>query len=152
MDEQPVVSAERHFNKTWLKRAMERMEHRLQATIRSSLDPVSHSMNDLKAHVTAIEERVTSQEEDKQEDDSPLDPGWRRDSLAEPCSATGRESRANPLQGGLAPAKGYMGARSAHFEQMDVDPPEDNDRQEPITTNNSRNARVEDEDESVNNS
>ena len=33
---------------------------------------------------------------------------------------------------------------------MDVDPPENNDRQEPIVTNNSRNARVEDEDKSVN--
>ena len=40
--------------------------------------------------------------------------------------------------------------RSARFEQMDVDPPEDNDRQEPITTNDSRDVRVEDEDESVN--
>ena len=33
---------------------------------------------------------------------------------------------------------------------MDVDPPEDNDRQEPLATDDSRNARVEDEDESVN--
>ena len=56
MDEQPVVSAERHFNKTWLERAMERMEHRVQATIRSSLDPVSHSVNDLEVCVTAIKE------------------------------------------------------------------------------------------------
>ena len=44
----------------------------------------------------------------------------------------GRESRADPPQGGLAPTKNYMGARSAHFEQMDVDPCGDNDRQEPI--------------------
>ena len=35
---------------------------------------------------------------------------------------------------------------------MDVDPPEDDDRQEPIATNDSRNVRVEDEDESVNDS
>ena len=33
---------------------------------------------------------------------------------------------------------------------MDVDPPENNNRQEPIVTDDSRNARVEDEDESVN--
>ena len=33
----------------------------------------------------------------------------------------GRESRANPLQGGLALAKNYMGVRSAHFKQMDVE-------------------------------
>ena len=46
-DEQPASSAERHFNKTWLERAMERVERRLQVTIHSSLDPVSHSMNDL---------------------------------------------------------------------------------------------------------
>ena len=54
------MSAERHFDETWLMRAMERMAHRLQATIRSSLDPVSRSVNDLEAHVTAIEERVVS--------------------------------------------------------------------------------------------
>ena len=98
----------------------------------------------------AIEERVTSREEDEQEDDSPLDSGRRRESPAKPCPATGRESRANPPQGGLAPAKNYTGARSAHFEQMDVDPPEDNNRQEPIATNDSHDARVEYEDESVN--
>ena len=45
-----------------------------------------------------------------------------------------------------------MSARSTRFEQMDVDPPEDDDRQEPIATNDSRNVRVEDEDESVNDS
>ena len=59
-DKQPISSAKRHFDKTWLERAMERMEHRLQAMIRSSLDPVSHSMNDLKVCVTAIEEQVAS--------------------------------------------------------------------------------------------
>ena len=47
-DEQPMSSAKRRFDETWLKRAMERMKHRLQATIHSSLDPVSHSVNDLK--------------------------------------------------------------------------------------------------------
>ena len=63
----------------------------------------------------------------------------------------GRESRANPLQGGPGPAKDYIGARSTHFEQMDVDPPESDDRQEPIIMDDSRNARVEDnDDESVN--
>ena len=56
VDEQPVSSAKRCFDKTWLERAMERMAHRLQVTIRSSLDPVSHSMNDLKVRVTAIKE------------------------------------------------------------------------------------------------
>ena len=60
--------------------------------------------------------------------------------------------RANPPQGEPAPAKDYMGARSARFEQMDVDPPESDDRQEPIVTDNSRNARVEGNDESVNDS
>ena len=55
-DEQPASSAERRFDKTWLERAMERMERRLQATICSSLDPVSRSVNDLEARVTAIEE------------------------------------------------------------------------------------------------
>ena len=64
----------------------------------------------------------------------------------------GRESRASPPQGGLAPANDYMGARSACFEQMDVDPPVNTDRQEPIMTDNSHNARVEDEDESANDS
>ena len=64
----------------------------------------------------------------------------------------GRESRANLPQGRPAPTRNYMGARSAHFEQMDVDPPEDNDRQEPIATNDSRKARVEEEDKLVNNS
>ena len=62
----------------------------------------------------------------------------------------GRELRANLPQGGPALAKNYTGARSPHFEQMDVDPPEDNDRQEPITTDDSHNVRVKDEDESVN--
>ena len=151
-DEQPALSAERHFNETWLIRAMERMEHRLQASIRSSLDAMAHNVNDLGACVTAIEEQVDSQEEDEQEDDSPLDSGQWREPLAEPHPATGRESRANPPQGGLAPEKRYTSVRSAHFEQMDVDSPEDNDRQEPIATNDSRDARVEDEDESVNNS
>ena len=51
-----MSSAKRHFDKTWLERAMERMEHRLQVTIHSSLDPVSHSMNGLEAHVTAVKE------------------------------------------------------------------------------------------------
>ena len=55
-DEQPALNAERHFDETWLERAMERMEHRLQATIHSSLDPVSRSVNDLEARVMAIEE------------------------------------------------------------------------------------------------
>ena len=71
--------------------------------------------------MTAIEESVTSREEDKQEDDSPLDSGRWRNSPAKPCLAMGRELRANPPQGGLAPANDYMGVRSAHFEQMDVD-------------------------------
>ena len=44
-----------------------------------------------------------------------------------------------------------MGARSARFEQMDVDPPENRDRQEPITIIDSRDMRAEDDDESVNN-
>ena len=39
------------------------------------------------------------------------------------------------------------GAKSTHFEQMDVDPPENDNRQEPIVTDDFRNARVEDEDE-----
>ena len=64
----------------------------------------------------------------------------------------GRESRANPLQGGPAPAKNYMGARSTRFKQVDVDPPENSDRQEPIAIINSHNARAKDEDESVNDS
>ena len=126
--------------------------HRLQATICSSLDAMAHSLNDLGARVTAVEERVDSQEEDKQEDDNPLDSGWWRESPTEPHPATGRDLRANPPQGGPALAKNYTSARSAHFEQMDVDPPEDNNRQEPITTNDSHDARVEDEDESVNDS
>ena len=45
-----------------------------------------------------------------------------------------------------------MGARSARFEQMDVDPPENNDRQEPITNSNPRNVGVKEEDELVNDS
>ena len=65
---------------------------------------------------------------------------------------TGRESRANALQGGLAPAKHYTSARSTRFEQMDVDPPENSDRQEPIATNDSRDTRIEEEEESVNDS
>ena len=150
MDEQPVLSAKRCFDETWLERAMERMECRLQETICSSLDPVSCSVNDLEAHVMAIEERVASQEEDEQEDDSPRDSGWQRNSLAEPCLAMGRELRAKPLQGGAALESNYMGARSTHFEQMDVDPPENNDRQEPIVTDNSHNTRVEDKDELAN--
>ena len=55
-DEQPASSAERRFDKTWLIRAMERMECRIQATIRSSLDAMAHNVDDLGAHVTAIEE------------------------------------------------------------------------------------------------
>ena len=65
----------------------------------------------------------------------------------------GRESRANPRQQGEpAPAKNYMGARSTHFEQMDVDPPESDNRQKLIITDDSCNARVEDNDELVNDS
>ena len=67
-------------------------------------------------------------------------------------AVTGRESRANAPQGGPAPAKRYMSARSARFEQMDVDPPENSDRREPIAANDSRDARIEEEDESVNDS
>ena len=63
----------------------------------------------------------------------------------------GRELRANLPQGGPALANNYTGVRSTRFEQMAVDPPEDNDRQESIVNDDSHNARVEDEDESVNN-
>ena len=150
MDEQPTSSAERHFNETWLERAMDRMEHRLQVMIRSSLEPITHNVGDLKVHVTAVKEWATPREEDEQEDNSPLDSGQQRNSPAKPHPAMGRESRANLPQGGLAPANDYMGVRSAHFEQMDVDPPENNDRQEPIMTDNSHNVRVEDKDKSEN--
>ena len=44
-----MSSADRHFDETWLMRAMERMECRL-------LDPVSCSVNNLEACVTAIKE------------------------------------------------------------------------------------------------
>ena len=115
-----------------------------------SLDALAHNVNDLRACLTAIEERVDSREEDEQEDNNPLDAGRWRESPTEPRPATGRESRANPPQGGLAPAKCYTSARSARFEQMDVDPPGDSDRREPIATNDSRDVRVEDEDELVN--
>ena len=57
----------------------------------------------------------------------------------------GRESRANPPQGRLVPAKDYMGARSTRFKQMDVDPPENNNRQEPTIMDGSCNVRVEDD-------
>ena len=152
MDEQPTSSAERHFNETWLERAMDRMEHRLQVMIRSSLEPITHNVGDLKVHVTAVKEWATPREEDEQEDNSPLDSGWQIDSPAEPYPAMGRESRANPPQGRQASTNNYMGARSARFEQMDVDPPENNDREEPIITDNSHNVRVEDDDKLVNDS
>ena len=74
-DEQPASSAERRLDETWLVRAMERMECRIQATIRSSLDAMAHNVNDLRVRVMAIEEQVDSREEDEQEDDSPLDSG-----------------------------------------------------------------------------
>ena len=61
----------------------------------------------------------------------------------------GRELRANPPQGRPALAKNYTGVRSTCFEQMDVDPPDD--RQEPMAMDSSRNARVEDDNKSVNN-
>ena len=132
-----MSSAKRRFDETWLVRAMERMERRIQATIRSSLDAMAHNVDDLGARVMAIEERVDSREEDEQEDNSPLDTGRWRESLTEPRQAMGRESRANPPQGGPAPAKRYTSARSAHFEQMDVDPPEDDDRDRKSTRLNS---------------
>ena len=46
--------------------------------------------------------------------------------------------------------RSYTGARSTYFEQMDIDPPENNDRQEPITNNDPRNVGVEEEDELAN--
>ena len=55
----------------------------------------------------------------------------------------GRELRANPLQGGLALTKDYIGMRSACFEQMDVDPPEDTNRPEPIILDSPHNMRVD---------
>ena len=128
------------------------MERRLQASIRSSLDAMAHTMNNLRARVTAVEEQVDSQAEDEQEDDNPLDSGQWRESPTEPHPAMGRELRANPLQGGPALTRCYMGVRSTHFEQMDVDPPENNNRQEPIANNDPRNAGVEEEDELVNDS
>ena len=109
VDEQPVSSAKRHFDETWLKRAMERMECRLQVMICSSLEPISHNVGNLKACVMAVKEQVAPREEDEQDDDSPLDSKWQRDSLAEPYPAMGRELRANPPQGGPALAKKYMG-------------------------------------------
>ena len=82
-DEQPVSSAERRFNETWLLRVMEKMERRIQATTCHSLDALAHNVNDLGAHLTAIEERVDSREEDEQEDDSPLGSEWWREPPAE---------------------------------------------------------------------
>ena len=55
-DEQPTSSTERRFDETWLLRAMERMEHRIKATVHSSLDAMADKVNDLRAHVTAAEE------------------------------------------------------------------------------------------------
>ena len=55
-NEQPASSAERRFDETWLERAMERMERRIQATIRSGLDSVTQKVNNLGACVTAVEE------------------------------------------------------------------------------------------------
>ena len=127
-DEQPALSAERCFDKTWLLRVMQRMERRIQATTCSSLDALKYTVNDLGARVMAIKERVDSRKEDEQEDDSPLDSERWREPPTKPCMSPGRESRANPLQGGPAPVKRYTSARSAHFEQMDVDPPEDDNR------------------------
>ena len=110
------------------------------------------NVSDLEAHVTAFKEQVTPCEDDEQEDDSPLDSGWQRDSPAKPYPAMGRELRANPPQGGLAPTKDYMGTRSTCFEQMDIDPPGDNDRQVPIVLDSSHNMRVDNNDpESANN-
>ena len=107
---------------------MEKMEHRIQATTCRSLDALAHNVNDLRACLTAIEERVDSREEDEQEDDSPLGSEWWREPPAEPRPVSGRELRANTPQGGPAPAKRYTSARSARFKQMDVDPPENSDR------------------------
>ena len=104
------------------------MERRIQATTRHSLDTLAHNVNDLGAHLTAIKERVDSHEEDEQEDDSPLGSEWWREPPTEPRPVLGRESRANAPQGGPAPAKCYTSVRSARFDQMDVDPPEDSDR------------------------
>ena len=131
---------------------MERMECRLQASIHSSLDAMAHTMNDLRARVMAIEEQVDSWEEDEQEDDNPLDSGRWRESPTKPHPTTGRESRANLPQGRPAPTRSYMGVRSTRFEQMDVDPPENNNRQEPITNSDPRNMGVKEEDEWVNDS
>ena len=113
---------------------------------------MSCSVNDLEARVMATEEQVISREEDEQEDYNPLDSGWWRDSPAEPHLVTGRELKANPPQGGLALANNYTGVRSACFEQMDVDPPEDNNTQESIVNDDSHNVRVEDEDKLANDS
>ena len=55
-DEQPVSSAERRFDETWLLRVMAKMERRIQATTRHSLDALAHNVNDLGACLTAIEE------------------------------------------------------------------------------------------------
>ena len=54
---------------------MERMECRLQVTIHSSLEPIMHNMSDIEVCVMAIEEQVAPCEEDKQEDDGPLESG-----------------------------------------------------------------------------
>ena len=127
-DEQPVSSTERCFDETWLLRAMEKMERRIQATTRRSLDALNHNVNDLGVRLMALKERIDSREEDEQEDDSPLGSEWWREPPAKPRPVSGRESRANTPQGGPAPAKRYTSVRSTHFNQMDVDPPEDSDR------------------------
>ena len=55
-DEQPALSAERRFDEIWLLRVIEKMECRIQATTRRSLDAMAHNVNDLGARLTAIEE------------------------------------------------------------------------------------------------
>ena len=81
-DEQPVLSAERHFNETWLKRAMERMEHRLQATICSSLETITYSVGDLEAHVITIKEHISPPIYDEQAGNGAPESGQWRDPLA----------------------------------------------------------------------
>ena len=57
--------------------------------------------------------------------------------------ATGREPKADMLQGGSTLAQQYMGARSARFKQMDGSPSGNHDRRESIVLDRPHNVRSE---------
>ena len=110
------------------------------------MESMNRRFDGLSARMMSLEGHASPSAGDEQEDDSPLElEQWGRPT-SDTYPTRGREPRSVSLRLELlrtrpAPARNYMGVRSAQFEQADEDPPENYHRQEPIADDSPHNVR-----------